>query len=87
VVPLEDCITATDRRLDSDAEAILEIISRFTEWRGLKDAGLPITGTATRTDRGTEDASLSIKLGSLWATFDVARSWVGCGDNIVKGVL
>jgi hypothetical protein len=86
VVILEDRTTATSRGLDGDAESILELVFSITEWHRLEDAGLAIPSTAIRTDRGTENTGLTIELCSLWATFDVARSWIGGGNNIVKGV-
>jgi hypothetical protein len=86
VVVLKDRATATSRRFDGDAESVLELVFRITEWLRLEDASLAIPSTAIRTDRGTETTGLTVKLCSLWATFDVARSWVGSGNNIVKGV-
>jgi hypothetical protein len=72
VIPLEDCITGTSRRLDSNTEAVFELVFIVTIWLCLEDACLAVTGASFGTDRGTEDTGLSIKLCSLWTTFDVA---------------
>jgi hypothetical protein len=87
VVASENCITGAGRGLDSDAKAILELVFSLTGWLCLEDTCLTIPGTVARTDRSTENTGLSIELCSLRATFDVARSWVGSRDDVVKGVL
>jgi hypothetical protein len=86
VVALQDRIATTGRRLHSDAQTAPELVSIVTGWFCLEDACLAIGRTATGADRCPENTGLSIKLRSLWTTFDMASGWVGSRDNIVKGV-